>query len=1441
MAPSRRKGASKAAAAAAARRQWKVGDLVLAKVKGFPAWPATVSEPEKWGYSTDWKKVLVYFFGTQQIAFCNPADVEAFTEEKKQTLLVKRHGKGADFVRAVQEIIDSYEKLKKQDQADDFNSEGVTHINGGNSVDSSANLGSKDRHEAPEATLDSRFNSSSSTADGNDPSPPVEDTSATAPVDAVGEKEEPTDTTAVTEIPLRTIFSSRKRSRNLPLQGGVPQKKEPIVRRSRTSSRLESRRLRGSIVQCNDNSKTVGNRSASVVRDGLLRRNRQRMKSADASECDDVDLSAFVSNGSIEDNGSEIVTVESDTFSFNEGSTIDSDCKIEHSETLVGCLEGDVELSKAFDLQIKAVVIKKKRKPNRKRMSNDALEPTITVDKEAGAHCTSESSQNACEKMNGSCPKEDGDEHLPLVKRARVRMGEPSSLKEPNSLLTSEENTLKEAVIQTSGAISKSSNCDDPIERDSFMINTASGTSPLRGSSQFCGSNPQSWKAKKDQSFGCSVDGEAALPPSKRLHRALEAMSAHAAEEGQSCKDVSSDVNTVPNECSNSLMSASPHMTIETKTASDMVLQNVDPTGCNPQGVNASEPATSFNPRSGENTESSVEADLLNCRVESANIQCDKSGEENFADSGKRADGNNPCDGSDGGETVAIAFQTQSPRCSLSSPNRKESDAGVVQGSEDELLLPEGKGNTKSIELFSDRSEKSQNEFNTCERTVINMDPVSVTHDDIVGLSPQSRIDVIQLNTKCTGYENTSSSEPLPDDNKEENDMSEVVMEVVNEQKQDSSSLSIPNDHLGDGLDNHSSPSLTDGGDSLAQASPSNVSFHHVSTSDDRSLQNNGTCSPDVHLHHKITLHPPVVDGEEKYDSMVIQRPKSAGKYAESNAALTSFEAMLGTLTRTKESIGRATRVAIDCAKLGVSSKVVDVLARCLESEASLHRRVDLFFLVDSIAQCSRCMKGDIGGLYPSAFQAMLPRLLAAAAPPGNSAHENRRQCLKVLRLWLERKILPESVVRRHMRELDSHAAVSSGGAFCRRTMRTERSLDDPLREMEGMLVDEYGSNSSFQLPGFCMPSMLKDEGEGSDSDGGSFEAVTPEHSPETHGDHDTAPAIGKHRHILEDVDGELEMEDVAPCETEITSSSGAIGAAATQISQNQFEQNFSVTFAPPLPQDVPPSSPPLPSSPPPPPPPPPAIPPPCVVSDPFANGMDSKLYADPNNMQDPKVQSVGQQSNAPRINQTISDAVHYHASECRDPQRQMPESFHGPNYHNKGYPLRPPHPPPSNQFSYVRGEHHFKPRREDAPRPSYSNGHHFVQNWDRENFYNNHERIKQAPHEFHDSWRFPPHSFSGPRYPGKGKSYGPAPFVGPPSEHTRVHNQGWRFPPRSMSHRNSMPYRPPPLEGPIPVADLNFMFSVYREIHLVNIVRSVMESDVAAFVLAICQHYVTG
>lgn len=42
----------------------------------------------------------------------------------------------------------------------------------------------------------------------------------------------------------------------------------------------------------------------------------------------------------------------------------------------------------------------------------------------------------------------------------------------------------------------------------------------------------------------------------------------------------------------------------------------------------------------------------------------------------------------------------------------------------------------------------------------------------------------------------------------------------------------------------------------------------------------------------------------------------------------------------------------------------------------------------------SYCSSGD-GGVYPTAIQALLPRLLLAAAP-GRSSCENHRQCLKV-------------------------------------------------------------------------------------------------------------------------------------------------------------------------------------------------------------------------------------------------------------------------------------------------------------------------------------------------------------------------------------------------------------------------------------------------------------
>lgn len=86
-------------------------------------------------------------------AFCNPADLEAFTEEKKQSLL-KRQGRGADFVRAVKEIVDSFEKSKKQDEADGSDStHEVALLAGGNSAESSAPVELNGAAETSEATV----------------------------------------------------------------------------------------------------------------------------------------------------------------------------------------------------------------------------------------------------------------------------------------------------------------------------------------------------------------------------------------------------------------------------------------------------------------------------------------------------------------------------------------------------------------------------------------------------------------------------------------------------------------------------------------------------------------------------------------------------------------------------------------------------------------------------------------------------------------------------------------------------------------------------------------------------------------------------------------------------------------------------------------------------------------------------------------------------------------------------------------------------------------------------------------------------------------------------------------------------------------------------------------------------------------------------------------
>ena len=52
---------------------------------------------------------------------------------------------------------------------------------------------------------------------------------------------------------------------------------------------------------------------------------------------------------------------------------------------------------------------------------------------------------------------------------------------------------------------------------------------------------------------------------------------------------------------------------------------------------------------------------------------------------------------------------------------------------------------------------------------------------------------------------------------------------------------------------------------------------------------------------------------------------------------------------------------------------------------------------------------------------------------------------------------MPESLLHRYIDDIEVPNDDVCAGLFLRRPSRAERSVDDPIREMEGMHVDEYG------------------------------------------------------------------------------------------------------------------------------------------------------------------------------------------------------------------------------------------------------------------------------------------------------------------------------------------------------------------------------------------------
>lgn len=632
--------------------------------------------------------------------FCNPADVEAFTEEKKDSLLGKRHGKGADFVRAAHEIIEVYEDLKIQGQGTNVHSrdEGT---NVSNSVESLGDSEVKD--DAPQAIIRACPESTDSTKVKYGDELPTEETAAAIEKDALHDKDVPPDNPKVNMVvsePPQPATYSRKRLGVLKAQTFVTQKRLSFARRSRSSSRMDSRRFEKLIMPLGNISNGAVNEAPYKLRDASSRRSKRIKKSPEEVS----DLGSPVSNGSLEENGSGIVTGDSDTRSFNEGSTVESGYGLAKPDSVVECSEGDAELSQRLEFNANSVIIKKKRKPSKKRANSstaEVTEPTYRLEKDpvsvGEVHKYEQASPNNGKNMNGKYCKDDGDEHLPLLKRARVRMGRPSSTEERKDSSVQPDEKSSEVLDSQLGRLCSFSNSEEDglLDRSSSVVvvdlnnSLAITCCPLNNqggcSVESEATLPVNKPAFREIKKQCSVDGEAALPPSKRIHRALEAMSANVAEDGQATAGAASSLKTFMNTSCFSALGDCSKASLENKAKNELGLHNLGSAS-----KNAARCSTNKIP-------SAKEASYVKVVAQDATVICNNSTNITSCVDIKDVDASTDCRSSDmsilGGNAAKTVVLSRSPKCSSPMCVRKQSDLECDHGLDD--LSPSPKEDLK--------------------------------------------------------------------------------------------------------------------------------------------------------------------------------------------------------------------------------------------------------------------------------------------------------------------------------------------------------------------------------------------------------------------------------------------------------------------------------------------------------------------------------------------------------------------------------------------------------------------------------------------------------------------------------------------------------------------------------------------------------------------------
>ncbi|GAB2275282.1 ENHANCER OF AG-4 protein [Dionaea muscipula] len=1200
MAPTRKRGANKAKTTT----ELSLGSLVLAKVKGFPAWPAKVSRPEDWDRAPDPKKYFVQFFGTQEIAFVAPPDIQLFTRESKSKLLTRCQGKTVRFfAQAVKEICEAYEELQemKSDGLGNDGDEKAIRYDGStakgvqatsademdNMVDSGSQL---ERCSHLQVRVDRRDKKLKIPAGQHKVASPVSATKKESWDDAVHATKEEGFSNSNSASPSRlkkdgTLCKDKEEM--------SVQREQVDSARAPSSSPYDRPTVKGEFGDGSeggkkDDSISIGNFHAKIL-SGKLKMPK------DGHESKELGV------GSKRKHEDSVDQIEGSDSCLNikgvKPRKIASGATIQESPPDAQIIES-----------LKGKVVKNLPSERKKvDVSKNSMKDVAGKSKGPGSDRTGQkrSSQVVPEKhdfdANGRSILAKGTKRADSVNdvsKASVLKNGKGNVSAPNS---------RERILEKNGDVVNS-------EGD-LGIKHIKGDLGHRTASV-----------------------EALLPLAKR--RRLEPGVISDASNGQ--RNLRLGVNKTDilkkrrairlgdeeeDEGLKTPVHGSSVLKVDASSVSDTLKYsngNHDASDLNGHGLvevtggqNISSPKGHILSTKSPSRSSSAAPLLPTVDISK---EADSSRGPGVWESGK-----------------VLCNETEA---ALISP--KKSPQMVVAGNK---WVQEQKPNAHSV---SPRSSPEVVEQKTTKYLAKGSgkahmsDKASNMVSDRLNM-PQSQVSMKKLKQLASGERlkgipktNSQLLESVASaDNLRQNDsfltgrVEDIKKERISslaDAKVADSAMSIKdliaaarNAHMQNSSHGNSSsilaPSNIQGG-SPSSPSTGKPFLSGAMTAVQLDLQGSHAktsfVSPSSHNRQLASQNQ--LDSGDHEDSRVGSAREagggslSGGRGTDAAVNRDAFEGMIETLSRTKESIGRATRLAIDCAKHGIANEVVDLLIRKLENEPSFHRRVDLFFLVDSITQCSHSHKGVAGASYIPAVQVALPRLLSAAAPLGAGARENRRQCLKVLRLWLERKILPESVLRRFMDEIGASNDDVNSGFSSRRPSRSERGVDDPLRDMESEQFDEYGSNATFPLDGFFTTRQFNDDEYEEEDVPGSLCKQATDASPlscllpelET----GKATPNDRHHHILEDVDGELEMEDVSGHPKD--DKTYIIGTSVADMHKrhveggldsmpNILDESSSPEGSPPLPLEPPPPLPPLPSSPPPPPPPPlmPSPPPP--------------------------------------------------------------------------------------------------------------------------------------------------------------------------------------------------------------------------------------------------------